>query len=83
MAGVSRAACPSARWDSTRVPSSRTTGSIAAACTITASWTADATSITCCSDPNAPAHCASDPRPCVVGKAPASSPSTAAHTACT
>ena len=50
---------------------------------MTASCTAEAVSITCCSDPSAPAHCASDPVTSLVGKAPASSTRTASHTACT
>ena len=61
MAGVSRAACPSARWVSAMVPSSSTTGSIAASRAMTASWAAEAVSMTCCSDPSTAAHCAERP----------------------
>ena len=83
IAGASNATCPSPRCDSTTVPSSSHSGSIAANRAIAASCTADATSITRCADPSTPAHCSRDPLTAEVAKAPDSSTSAASHAACT
>ena len=82
IAGASNATCPSPRCDSTTVPSSRNSGSIAANRAIAASCTADATLITRCTDPTAAAHCSSDPATADASNAPQLGQA-ASHASCT